>query len=104
MRYAVSDGRLADFLVRLRAGIASPCGMPMNVEGAEPLCAMYHKRCEQPLRSALARGVRKVTEGLTGLRCEPIARKEWKRFDPEGLLFKNMNSPADYKEAKARLG
>ncbi len=77
--------------------------VPMNERGAEPLCAMYHKRSEAPIRKALARGTRKITDGLSGVRVENIERAEWKAFDSEGYLFKNMNSPADYEEAKAKL-
>jgi molybdopterin-guanine dinucleotide biosynthesis protein A len=76
--------------------------LPMNERGAEPLCAMYQKKCERAIRTALERGTRKVTDGLAGLRVESIAPSEWKAFDSDGLLFKNMNSPADYEEAKAK--
>lgn len=77
--------------------------IPQNALGAEPLCAMYRKRGETLIRAALERGVRKVTDGLAGLRIEEIAPAEWKSFDSQGLLFKNMNTPADYEEARARL-
>lgn len=77
--------------------------IPMNEGGAEPLCAMYNKRCDERIRAALARGTRKVTDGLTDLRVENVTPVEWKAFDSEGVLFKNMNSPAEYEEAKAKL-
>jgi len=77
--------------------------MPMNARGAEPLCAMYHKRCEQAFRVELERGTRKVTDAMQAVLVEMIAPLEWKAFDSEGLLFKNMNTPADYDEARARL-
>ncbi len=77
--------------------------LPMNERGAEPLCAMYHKRAESAIRAALDRGVRKVTDGLADVRIKFIEPREWKGFDSDGLLFKNMNSPADYEEAKLRL-
>lgn len=77
--------------------------MPMNERGAEPLCAMYQKKCGPAIRAALTRGTRKVTEGLAGLHVEKIEPTKWKAFDSDGLLFKNMNSPADYEEAKARF-
>ena len=85
--------------------VASPADavLPMNARGAEPLCAAYHKRGEAAIRAAIERGVRKVTDGLKELRIETIEPAEWKAFDSDGLLFKNMNSPADYEEAKARL-
>jgi molybdenum cofactor guanylyltransferase len=77
--------------------------LPMNERGAEPLCAMYHKRAESAIRAALDRGVRKVTDALADVRIKFIEPSQWKGFDSEGLLFKNMNSPADYEEAKLRL-
>jgi molybdopterin-guanine dinucleotide biosynthesis protein A len=93
-----------DHMVARAESSSADAVLPMNVQGAEPLCAMYHKRCEAFVRAALERGTRKVTEGLAGVVIEPIELSEWKAFDGDGLLFKNMNSPADYEEAKARLG
>lgn len=78
--------------------------MAINAGGTEPLCAMYHKRSEAVIRLALERGTRKVKDGIKSIRVETIEASEWKAFDSEGLLFKNMNSPADYEEARARLG
>jgi len=77
---------------------------PANKRGAEPLCAVYHKGAEQAMRRALERGVRKVTDGLAELRVEVIEPAAWKGFDSDGLLFKNVNTPADYEEAKLKLG
>jgi molybdenum cofactor guanylyltransferase len=75
----------------------------MNTDGAEPLCALYNKRAEPGIRGALTDGNRKVKDALENLRVETIEPAEWKAFDSEGLLFKNMNSPADYEEARVRL-
>jgi molybdenum cofactor guanylyltransferase len=77
--------------------------VPMTERGAEPLCAMYHSRCEPAIRGALEQGTRKVTEGLVRVRVEYLEPTEWKCFDSDALLFKNMNTPADYEEAKTRL-
>ena len=93
-----------DYMVQRAISSAADAVLPMNDRGAEPLCAMYHKRCEVSIRGALDRGIRKVTDGLAELRIEPIEPAEWKSFDRDGLLFKNMNSPADYELAKAKLG
>jgi molybdenum cofactor guanylyltransferase len=77
---------------------------PANKRGAEPLCAVYHKGGEPAIRRALEQGVRKVTDGLAELRVELIEPAKWKGFDSDGLLFKNVNTPADYEEAKAKCG
>jgi molybdopterin-guanine dinucleotide biosynthesis protein A len=92
-----------DFLVKRTVGSKADAILPMNERGAEPLCAMYRKLCLSAIRAALDGGTRKVTDGLAGLRTDYVEPAEWKVFDSEGLLFKNMNSPADYEEAKSRL-
>lgn len=92
-----------EYLVQRALGTQADAVLPMSTGGTEPLCAMYHKRCEPAIRAALQRGTRKVTEGLKELLVEMIGPLEWKSFDSEGLLFKNMNSPEDYEAARARL-
>lgn len=77
--------------------------IPMNVSGTEPLCALYHQRAEPSIRNALLTGNRKVKNAVEDLRVEIIEPSEWKAFDSEGYLFKNMNAPSDYEEARARL-
>ena len=93
-----------DYLIARALASPADAVLPMNALGAEPLCAIYHKRCEPAIRKALESGTRKVTDGLEEVRIETIAPAEWKAFDSEGLLFKNMNSPEDYEEARAKLG
>jgi molybdopterin-guanine dinucleotide biosynthesis protein A len=92
-----------EFLAQRARASAADAVVPMSVHGAEPLCAMYRTRCEVAIRGALEEGTRRVTEGLARLRVEYLEPAEWKCFDSEGLLFKNMNTPADYEDAKTRL-
>jgi molybdenum cofactor guanylyltransferase len=66
----------------------------------EPLCAMYHRRAGPAIEAALERGVRKVTDGLAGLRLDWIPPAEWKAFDSSGRLFKNVNAPEDFQQAQ----
>ncbi|MDE3109973.1 MAG: molybdenum cofactor guanylyltransferase [Acidobacteriota bacterium] len=92
-----------EFLVRRALDSQADAVVPANTRGAEPLCAMYNKRAEAAIRAALERGVRKVTDGLADTLVELIDPFEWKAFDSEGSLFKNMNSPEDYEEARRRF-
>jgi molybdopterin-guanine dinucleotide biosynthesis protein A len=93
-----------EFLMRRASASLADAVVPMNEGGAEPMCAMYSKRGEAAIRAALQNGTRRVTEGLANLRVDYIEPEAWKAFDSDGFLFKNMNEPADYEEAKARLG
>ena len=91
------------FLSRRARESVADAVVPMSERGAEPLCAMYHTGGEPAMRRALELGVRKVTDGLAELRVEVIEPAEWKGFDSGGLLFKNVNTPADYEQAKRKF-
>jgi len=71
-----------------------------SAQGPEPLCACWRTEAAESLRAAFERGVRKVTEGISLLRAEVLDERDWKRFDSDGRLFWNMNTQADYEEAR----
>ncbi|OLB40600.1 MAG: hypothetical protein AUH11_01445 [Acidobacteria bacterium 13_2_20CM_57_17] len=77
--------------------------LPHSASGPEPLCACWQTAAASKLRSGFERGVRKVTEGIALLRAEVLDEADWKRFDDEGRLFWNMNTAADYEEARRVL-
>lgn len=90
------------FLVEQALASSADAVIPRSEFGLEPLCAVYRRRCLPAMRAALERGVRKVTEGLAGppaCRVEEIGREEWIRFAPNGKLFENVNTPAEYEQA-----
>jgi molybdopterin-guanine dinucleotide biosynthesis protein A len=76
---------------------------PHSASGPEPLCACWQTGAATKLRSGFERGVRKVTEGIALLRAEVLDEQDWKRFDSGGRLFWNMNTAADYEEARRIL-
>jgi molybdopterin-guanine dinucleotide biosynthesis protein A len=83
----------ADFLRRLRAAAehgGGDCLIPAGPSGRlEPLCAAYRTACFGAIGAALDRGVRKVTDGLAGLRVETwdVAASHW---------FSNVNTPEEW--------
>ncbi len=68
--------------------------------GPEPLCACWRTDAAKTLQAAFERGVRRVTQGISLLRAEVLDERDWKRFDSAGRLFWNMNTAADYEEAR----
>jgi molybdopterin-guanine dinucleotide biosynthesis protein A len=89
------------FLLQRAKASSADAVVPRSERGPEPLCAVYHRRAEGTIREALQQGKRKVTEVVTMLNPEYVEPGEWKAFDSGGLLFKNMNRPADYEKAQA---
>ncbi len=86
-------------------------GVPSNADivvaegpgGIEPLCGLYHKRCEATFATLLARGVRKITDAFVGREVLTIAADEVQPFDPHGLLFKSVNTLEDLAAAEKKL-
>jgi molybdopterin-guanine dinucleotide biosynthesis protein A len=77
--------------------------LPHSRSGLEPLCACYRTNGAVKLRTAFESGIRKVTEGLKHVTTEVLDEPDWKRFDSAGRLFWNMNTAAEYEEARKIL-
>jgi molybdenum cofactor guanylyltransferase len=75
---AAAESSSADCLIP-----SGPSGLP------EPLCAVYHRSCQAAIQAALDRNVRKVTDGLAGLRTATpsVSQSYW---------FRNVNTPEEW--------
>jgi len=91
------------FLCERAAKTEAEVVLPYSASGPEPLCACWQTGAAAKLRSGFESGVRKVTEGIALLRAEVLDEADWKRFDSAGRLFWNMNTAADYEEARRIL-
>lgn len=93
-----------EFLIATALEAQTDAVIPQSPHGrAEPLCAMYHRRSMPVIRVEIGMGIRKVTTGLAGLAVHMLPYESWKQFDSLGRLFKNMNTPEDYAEARKEL-
>ena len=98
----LTEAWLARLSKRATASSASVV-LPHSATGPEPLCACYRTTAAEQLREAFEKGIRKVTLALQYVITEVLDEREWKRFDNEGRLFWNMNTFADYEEARRIL-
>ncbi|HTZ34176.1 MAG TPA: molybdenum cofactor guanylyltransferase [Methylomirabilota bacterium] len=95
-----------DFLTYLRNHAQSSSEqviVPESDNGLEPLCAAWKRQALPEIQMAFDDGVRKVTEAMKRLSMEVLDESAWKRFDTEGHLFWNMNTLADFEEARRIL-
>ena len=74
--------------------------IPRTRRGLEPLAAVYRRECLKSITKSIRCGVQKVTEALNNVEVEAIDEKEWVTLDPKLLVLKNMNTPANYEEAR----
>jgi molybdopterin-guanine dinucleotide biosynthesis protein A len=92
-----------EWLIRRALVSSADALVPKTVRGLEPLCAIYRARCAPTLAAAIAAGVRKVTDALSELEIEELTPNHWQAVHPGNAILRNMNTPADYEEARARL-
>ena len=95
-----------EFLVYLRERISKSDALvvvPQSANGLEPLCAGWSPRAIVGVQAAFDSGVRKVTQAMKQLPMEVLDERVWKRFDKDNRLFWNMNTPADFEEARRIL-
>ena len=76
---------------------------PQSSAGLEPLCSCWHTGATGKLQYAFEDGIRKVTEAMKRVSMEVVDEGDWARFDKSGRLFWNMNTPAEYEEARRIL-
>src|SRR5882762_1574443 len=90
---------LAERALASRAEVVAP----RSAQGLEPLCACWRASAADKLQSVFDGGVRKITEAMKSLEMEVVDEADWKRFDTGDRLFWNMNTVADFDEARRIL-
>jgi molybdopterin-guanine dinucleotide biosynthesis protein A len=69
--------------------------VPATPSGLEPLCAVYAKRCRQPIEHRLQRGDYRIRRFFDRMRVKHVSEKRLRGVDPDLLSFKNVNTPED---------
>lgn len=70
---------------------------------AQPLHAVYSRRCLPSVERALAAGMRRMDSFWNEVRVRQVQAEELRPFDPDLLTFANVNRPSEWKEALALL-
>ena len=69
----------------------------------QPLHAVYGKACLQPIAKRLETDRLHVVGFFPDVRVREVTAEELAGFDPEGLSFRNLNTPEEFAEAARRL-
>ena len=73
--------------------------VPYWQERLQPLHAVYRRSVAPLLQEQLERGELRPIFLYKKVRTLEVSPEEIRRFDPEGLSFRNLNSPEDYQAA-----
>lgn len=77
--------------------------IPRSPHGLEPLHACYHKNCLPAIEALLGRGNRRIVEFFPQVNVRELSAANWQAFDPQGLSFRNINTPQDYFELREQF-
>jgi molybdopterin-guanine dinucleotide biosynthesis protein A len=75
--------------------------VPFWEERLQPLQAVYRRSVAPLLQEQLQRGELRPIFLYKKVRTYEVPAEDIRRFDPEGLSFRNLNSPEDYQAALA---
>lgn len=91
----------APFLHQLAAlGRDMDIAIPRTADGYQPLCASYSRSVADLIRRRIDAGTLKIQDLLAEVRAREIGPEELARFDPDGTLFFNVNTPEDFARAQ----
>jgi molybdenum cofactor guanylyltransferase len=92
---------LAKMMVALREGVDAV--VPLLGDRVEPLLAIYSRRCLPSVAATLEQGEKKITSFYRKVRVRELPEREWRKVDPDGLSFKNINTPENLEELFGRV-
>lgn len=91
-------------LLEHMASLDADLVIPRTARGYEPLCAIYARACLEPIRARLGRGALEAARLPEDVRVAEVGPETLAAYDPDGLLFVNVNTPHDYERAKEAVG
>lgn len=70
--------------------------IPRGEQGLEPLHACYAKSCLPAIEAVLDAGKKRIVGFFPQVAVAEMAPAEVRKIDPEGLSFRNINTPEEY--------
>jgi molybdopterin-guanine dinucleotide biosynthesis protein A len=77
--------------------------VPVSDGQLQPLCAVYRKSCLDRIQAEIEAGNLKLVSIVERLDAHYVERDVWRKYDPDGLSFSNLNSEADLRRAESIL-
>jgi molybdopterin-guanine dinucleotide biosynthesis protein A len=98
----VSRPFLAFLLARALEADAADVVVPRSGDRLHPLCATYNRRVREAVDRRVASGALAVQALFDEVRVDIVEPEVVATFDPEGVMFWNVNTPDEYERACAR--
>jgi molybdopterin-guanine dinucleotide biosynthesis protein A len=98
----VSRPFLAFLLARALEADAADVVVPRSGDRLHPLCATYNRRVREAVDRRVASGTLAVRALFDEVRVDVVDPAVVAAFDPDGVMFWNVNTPDEYERACAR--
>jgi len=69
--------------------------IPVTKQGHQPLCAIYSKRCIEPIEGQLKNEDSKILSFFSKIKVKEIPEEQLRRADPDLVSFLNINTLED---------
>jgi FdhD protein len=70
--------------------------LPVHAGGFEPLHALYRRSCIGAIAEQLEAGQRRIVSFFPQVHVRNLTDESWLDLDPQGLSFRNINTPEEY--------
>ena len=70
--------------------------IPVLQGGHEPLHALYGRNCITAIEEQLQAGRKRIISFFPWVNVRELGAEHWQESDPEGLSFRNINTPEEY--------
>ncbi|OGL43930.1 MAG: hypothetical protein A2W05_02325 [Candidatus Schekmanbacteria bacterium RBG_16_38_10] len=77
--------------------------IPRTEKGLQPLHAVYSKACIPHIKKLIDENNFKILDFFDRVKVEYIREEICRKFDPEGRIFLNINTPDDLKIAEKKI-
>lgn len=94
--------RFLQFMIALARETEAVVTLPRADGGLQPLCALYRREFVQPAEQALRAGSNKIDALFAKVKTRIIEEDEFTRAGFSAAMFRNLNTPEEWKEEQRR--
>ena len=98
------EARFLEFMVALARNTDAVVTVPHADGVSQPLCAVYRREFSKPAEEALQAGRNKIDALFVSVKTHVIEEDEFTRAGFSSAMFRNLNTPEEWKEQQRRAG
>jgi molybdopterin-guanine dinucleotide biosynthesis protein A len=97
------ESRFLEYLIASACQCAAVVTVPHPAGGWQPLCAVYRREFAAPAERALRKGQNRVDTLFSQVETRAIGEEELIRMGFSTRMFRNLNTPTDWQNAKVEF-